>query len=84
MKNFVLDEDILHEAQIGFFLPNHRTSDHIFTLRTLIDKYVTEQDPKGKLCTFYFDFKKAFDSVWRDDLFYIMTYIYITCIIVAL
>ena len=68
LKNFVLDEEILHEAQIGF-LPNHRTSDHIFTSRTLIDKYV-KQVLKGKLYTCFIDFKKAFDSVWRDSLLY--------------
>ena len=68
LKNFVIDQDILHEAQIGF-LPNHRTTDHIFTLRTLIDKYVN-QTTKGKLYTCFIDFKKAFDSVWHDGLFY--------------
>lgn len=30
--------NILHKSQIGF-LPNNRTADHVFTLRTLIDKY---------------------------------------------
>ena len=29
----------LHNSQIGF-LPENRTADHVFTLRTLIDKYV--------------------------------------------
>ena len=59
LKNHVLDHDILHQAQIGFS-PNHRTSDHIFTLRTLIDKYVNHV-AKGKLYTCFIDFKKAFD-----------------------
>ena len=68
LKNHVLDQNILHQAQIGF-LPDHRTSDHIFTLRTLVDKYVN-QVPRGKLYTCFVDFKKAFDSVWHDGLFY--------------
>lgn len=38
LKNFVEDHNILHKAQIGF-MSNHRTTDHIFSLRTLIDKY---------------------------------------------
>ena len=31
--------EILHKSQIGF-LTNNQTADHVFTLRTLIDKYV--------------------------------------------
>ena len=68
LQNHLLDQNILHQAQIGF-LPDHRTSDHIFTLRTLVDKYVN-QVPKGKLYTCFVDFKKAFDSVWHAGLFY--------------
>ena len=41
LKNHLLDQNILHQAQIGF-LPNNRTTDHIFPLRTLIDKYVNQ------------------------------------------
>ena len=68
LKDFILDQDVLHKAQRGF-LPGHRTSDHIFTLRTMIDKYV-KNVPKGKLYTCFIDFKKAFDSIWHDGLFY--------------
>ena len=49
LQNHRRDNNILHHAQIGF-LPNHRTSDHIFTLRTLVDKFVTHTI-KGKLYT---------------------------------
>ena len=68
LKNYVHDQHILHPAQIGF-LSNHRTTDHIFTLRTLIDKCVTHTT-KGKLYTCFVDFKKAFDSIWHDGLLY--------------
>ena len=68
LKKHLLQQNILHQAQIGF-LPNHRTSDHIFTLRILVDKYV-KHNAKGKLYTCFIDFKKAFDSVWHDGLFY--------------
>ena len=40
----------------------------MFTLRTLVDKCVSHS-AKGKLYTCFFDFKKAFDSVWHDGLF---------------
>ena len=49
----------MHRSQIGF-LPNHRTADHIFSLKTLIDKCVTHTS-KGKLFSCFKDFKKAFD-----------------------
>ena len=54
------------KLQIGF-QENCRTSDHILTVKTLIDKY--NQNGK-KLYTCFIDFRKAFDSVWRNALFY--------------
>ena len=33
------ENKILHNSQIGF-LSENRTADHVFTLRTLIDKYI--------------------------------------------
>ena len=50
---------IINEYQIGFS-KKARTSDHIFVLRTIIDKY-TKQG--GKLYACFVDFKKAFDTV---------------------
>ena len=58
----------MHCAHIGF-LPDYHTSDHLFTLRTLIDKHVTHTT-KAKLFTCFIDFKKAFDSILHDGLFY--------------
>ena len=55
LLNFAHKHKIIHRSQIGF-LPGHRTSDHIFTLKTLIDKHVTHT-PKGKLHTCYVDVK---------------------------
>jgi len=48
-------------------MPGCRTSDHIFSLRTLIDKYVNGST-RGKLYACFIDFKKAFDSVWHEGL----------------
>ena len=51
-----------HNSQIGF-LPNNRTADDLLTL-TLINKYVHCHQEKVYAC--FVDFRKAFDSVWRD------------------
>ena len=61
------ENKILHNSQIGF-LPENRTADHVFTLRTLIDKYVHYHKEKVYAC--FVDFHKAFDSVWHEGLFY--------------
>ena len=56
--------NILSPAQVGF-CKDHRTLDHIFTLFSLVKKYVT----KGKyLYTCFVDFQKAYDSIRRDGL----------------
>ena len=60
----MIEQDVLHEAQIGF-LPGNRNSDHIFTLRTLIDK--VKQVSRGKLYTCFIDFRKAFDQEKMRD-----------------
>ena len=52
-----------------FFVPGHRASEHIFSLRTLIDQHVTHS-PRGKLYTCFVDVKKAFDSIWHQGLLY--------------
>ena len=59
--------NILHKSQIGF-LPKNRTSDHLLTLRTLIDKYAHCHGEKVYAC--FADFRKTFDSVWHDGLLY--------------
>ena len=64
---YLKENKILHTSQIGF-LPENRTADHVFTLRTLIDKYVHYREEKFYAC--FVDFRKAFDSVWHEGLFY--------------
>ena len=56
-------ENIISPAQAGF-RKNHRTTDHIFTLFTLIKKYMK----KGYLYTCFVDFRKAYDTICRDSL----------------
>ena len=50
------------------FKKNNRTSDHILTLKAVVNKYVVDQKVK-KLYTCFVDFQKAFDSVWPEGLF---------------
>ena len=66
LLNYLQDHSSIHPSQIGF-LKGFRTSDHIFSLRTLIDKYVTNAN-KGKLFCCFVDFQKAFNSIWHDGL----------------
>ena len=46
-----------------------RTTDHIFTLKTLSNKYVKDKNG-GKLFACFIDFKKAYDSIWHEGLFH--------------
>ena len=67
LVDFLEKKKILHPSQIGF-LKDNQTADHIFTLRTLIEKYSYHHNQKIYAC--FVDFKKAFDSVWHEGLFY--------------
>ena len=52
--------------QIGF-KKGHRTSDHIYVLKTIVDKIVKNE--KGKLFVAFIDFRKAYDRINRTLLF---------------
>jgi hypothetical protein len=65
---FAKERNLIHPTQIGF-MPGNRTADHILTLSTLHDKYV-KQNENGKIYACFVDFKKAFDSVWHQGLYY--------------
>ncbi|XP_067427114.1 uncharacterized protein [Thunnus thynnus] len=64
---FLDEHNVLHKSQIGF-MPHHHTSDHIFTLTTLINTNVHQIKNKIYSCFVYF--KKAFDCIWHEGLFY--------------
>jgi exonuclease III len=53
--------------QLGF-CPGSQTSDHILTLKTLVEKYVGKK--KKRLYTCFVDYRKAFDRVCRDALLF--------------
>ncbi|KAI4889447.1 hypothetical protein NFI96_002246 [Prochilodus magdalenae] len=67
LLDFLMKHSVLSRSQIGF-VPNHRTSDHIYTLHALIDLHVNQK--KNKIFACFIDFKKAFDTIWHDGLFY--------------
>ena len=58
----------INKAQIGFKAKG-RTSDHILTLKTLINKHVKDKNKK-KVFACFVDFRKAYDSIWQKGLFH--------------
>ena len=67
LNEFIQENQILHKEQIGF-TTNNRCPDHIFTLRAVVNKYV--EDQRGRVFACFIDFRKAFDTVWHNGLFY--------------
>ena len=67
LTTYCNDNNLIDIKQIGFE-KGCRASDHIFTLKTIVNKYVVDQRGK-KLYTCFVDFQKAFDSVWHEALF---------------
>lgn len=60
--------DLIPLNQIGY-MKDSRTSDHVLTLKTIIDKYINKIN-KGKLFACFVDFGKAFDTISRTSLLY--------------
>ena len=67
LDNFLQDNALINPVQIGF-TKKTRTADHMFVLRTLIEKYTN--DKRGKLVACFIDFRKAFDTVIHDIMLY--------------
>ena len=67
LYKFIYEKGIMPKEQIGF-KRHSRTSDHIFTLKTIIDKFIKKSG--GHLYACFVDFSKAFDTVWWPGLFY--------------
>ena len=66
LQKFLVDKGIIKNEQIGF-KKRARTSDHLYVLKTLVDKYTRKN---GALHACFVDFKKVFDKVWLNGLFY--------------
>ena len=59
LNEFIISNSVINEVQIGF-RKGSRTSDHMFIIKTLIDKYTMNGN---KLFACFVDFRKAYDSV---------------------
>ena len=60
-------EKIFSDSQFDF-RANHRTTDSIFILESLISKYLKKN--KGKIYACFVDLCKAFDSLWHNGLIF--------------
>ncbi len=64
LSSFIESNNKITECQAGF-RKGYSTVDHIFTLKALIDIYLSSG---RRLFSCFVDYKKAFDSVWRVGL----------------
>ncbi|MDP6303844.1 MAG: reverse transcriptase family protein [Candidatus Nitrosopelagicus sp.] len=69
LTKFCNKMEIIPSNQLGY-RKGCRTSDHVLTLKNIIDKYIL----RGKqLFSCFVDFKSAFDTVWRDGMLFKLT-----------
>ena len=66
------DKQILKYNQM-MFQKSFRISDHVFTIKTVINKYLKENK---KLYFCFVEFRKVYDSIWRETLFYKLSVYY--------
>lgn len=66
LVKYISENNTLHYSQIGF-VKKCRTTDHIFVIKTLLDKYLKQ---KKKLYICFVDMQKAFDTIWHTGLLY--------------
>ena len=64
--NYMECNNLYNNFQAGF-RPGYRTTDHIYTIKTILNKYLFKKKHKVYACFVYFS--KAFDTVWRSGLF---------------
>ena len=64
LKKYMENLSLLGEEQAGF-RAGYSTTDHIFTLKCIIDIFLSK---KKKLFAAFIDYRKAFDNVWRVGL----------------
>lgn len=67
LETYLQKNHMISASQIGFE-KGSSTTDHIFTLKTIIDKSTQHNNEKLYVC--FVDFKQAFDSVWHTGLMY--------------
>jgi hypothetical protein len=65
LVKFLEKHKIISDCQIGF-TKQARTSDHMFIIKTIIDKYCIAKNKKVFAC--FVDLKKAFDTVIHEGI----------------
>ena len=65
LEQFLTKNNVINECQLGF-TKAARTSDHMFILKTILDKYCNSKD--GRVYACFVDFHKAFDTVIHTGL----------------
>lgn len=65
LQKFLNNNNLNSPLQIGFE-KNSSTADHIFTLKTIIDKHTKTKSDNLYAC--FVDFRQAFDRIWHPGL----------------
>lgn len=65
LDKFLLNNKLIDDSQIGF-TKKARTSDHMFVLKCIVDKYCSHKD--GRVFACFVDLRKAFDTVIHTGL----------------
>ena len=65
LQTYLEENRLINENQSGF-RKGRRTTDNLFILKTIINKYLCQKNKS--LYIAFIDFSKAFDHVWRDGL----------------
>ena len=65
ISNFLEDKSFIGKEQVGY-RKYHRTSDQMFILKAIIDKYIHKNGQENKLHACFIDLRKAFDTVWHE------------------
>ena len=71
LQKYVYNNTLIPDCQIAY-KKGSATSDHILTLKNIIDKYI-HRASKCRLFVCFVDFRAAFDTVWRKALLYKLT-----------
>ena len=67
LTEYLEENNILEKNQIGF-KKKSRTTDHLFVIKTIMDKIKNKKCKELYAC--FVDFKKAFDTIWHKGLLF--------------
>ncbi|MCG8110258.1 MAG: reverse transcriptase family protein, partial [Candidatus Thiodiazotropha taylori] len=66
LNQYAEDHEVLTDCQAGF-RKGYSTADNLFIINSLVEMFKAKHN---KLFCTFIDFKQAFDTVWRDGLWY--------------